>query len=305
MTKSTDLSIACIGEAMIELSDMGRPGLAQLRFAGDTLNAAIYLRRNLAPQHRVSYVTVLGRDAYSDQMIAMIQDEGIETDLIPRHPDRLPGIYAISVDAAGERSFAYWRDQSAARQLFSQETGPGFAALAGFDVIYLSGITLAILPEDVRAALLDWLPQYRAMGGRFAFDSNYRPRLWGSPQDARDWTQRAWAICDIALPSVDDEMALCADADTAAVLRRFRGYAPVVGALKCGADGPVPLAECAAPGPFATAPQVVDRTAAGDSFVGAFLASHLTGADLPTAMQAGHNQAVRVIGHRGAILPRD
>ncbi|WP_108482789.1 sugar kinase [Oceaniglobus ichthyenteri] len=305
MTKSTPLAIACIGEAMIELSQADQPGLAHLRFAGDTLNAAIYLRRGLAGDHRVSFITALGRDGYSDQMIDMIAGEGIETDLIARHPDRLPGIYAISVDETGERSFSYWRDQSAARRLFSPDTGPEFAALDRFDVVYLSGITLAILPEEARGQLLDWITSFRAKGGRFAFDSNYRPRLWADADTARHWIGRAWGLCDIALPSVDDEMALFGDVGEAAVLARFRGYG-AMGALKRGAGGPVAIGPCDLPsGSFAAAERVVDSTAAGDSFVGAFLASHLGGAPLGEAMQAGHDQAVRVIGHRGAILPRD
>jgi len=299
------LSIACVGEAMIELSDNALPDTATLRFAGDTLNAAIYLRRTLGAEHRVSYVTVLGRDGFSDRMVAFIASEGIATDAILRHPDRLPGIYAISVDGAGERSFAYWRDQSAARTLFDPDSGPALDSLAGFDVVYLSGITLAILPEAVRGALLDWIAGYRADGGRFAFDSNYRPRLWGSAGEAREWIERAWRLCDIALPSLDDEMSLFCEPDMAAVLARFAGYAPAVGVLKCGAAGPLPLSACdPAPGVFAPARCVVDTTAAGDSFVGAFLASHLSGAGLAEAMQAGHDLAVRVIGHRGAILPR-
>jgi len=302
--KTQPLSIACIGEAMIELSDNDAPDTATLRFAGDTLNAAIYLRRNLSPEHKVSFVTVLGRDGFSDRMIDFIASERIETAGIARHADRLPGIYAISVDGAGERTFAYWRNQSAARTLFDAESGPALDALARFDVVYLSGITLAILPDAVRGALLDWIAVYRAQGGRFAFDSNYRPRLWASADEARHWIGRAWAACDIALPSVDDEMALFGDADSAAVLARFAGYAPAVGALKCGADGPVALSACDRLPKFRAADRVVDTTAAGDSFVGAFLASHLCGASLGAAMLAGHEQAVRVIGHRGAILPR-
>jgi len=296
------LAIACVGEAMIELSDSAAPDTATLRFAGDTLNAAIYLRRNLGQGHCVSFVTVLGRDGFSDRMAAFVAAEGIDTALIARHPERLPGIYAISVDAAGQRSFAYWRDRSAARTLFDPE--PSLQALAAFDVVYLSGITLAILPDAVRAALLDWIAGYRFKGGRFAFDSNYRPRLWDSVEDARHWIGRAWQICDIALPSLDDEMALFGDADRDAVVARFAGYGAAVGVLKCGIDGPVPLVACdPAPGPFARADTVVDTTAAGDSFVGAFLAAHLGGASLTEAMQAGHEQARAVIGHKGAILP--
>ena len=48
--------VACIGEAMIELSVQGNS--ANIGVAGDTLNTAIYLKRS-APEIHVDYVTGL------------------------------------------------------------------------------------------------------------------------------------------------------------------------------------------------------------------------------------------------------
>ena len=294
------LKIACIGEAMVELTLGGAANTAGLGFAGDTLNTAIYLRRAL-PSAEVAFVSVVGCDGLSDRMVAMIASEGVSTDLLARHPDRLPGIYSISTDAAGERSFSYWRDRSAARTLF--QSALEFKALDGFDVVYLSAISLAILPSDIRSLLFDWIDGYRKRGGRFAFDSNYRPRLWVSRDEARLAVEQAWRRCDIALPSVDDEMALFGESDAAGVLHRLRQWGVSKGALKCGASGPLSFGPMTA-GPFPAAGRVVDTTAAGDSFNAGFLAAYLTGADEALALKRGHDFACLVIGHLGAIVPK-
>lgn len=299
-TPACPLRIACVGEAMIELSfaapNLGAPRVA---FAGDTLNMAVYLKRAMGDAAQVAYVTAMGQDPFSDAALAFMAGEGIETGHILRDPARMPGLYAITTDEAGERSFHYWRDSSAARAMFSRPEG--LAMLAGFDVIALSAISIAILPEAAREALAERLAGLRATGTRVVFDSNYRPRLWSSVELARGWVERFWRLTDIGLPSVDDEQALFAETEEATTLARLRGYGLRQGAMKRGARGPVALEAGVTGGDFAPADSVVDTTAAGDSFNGAFLGALLQGQGTAAAMRAGHALAREVVGFRGAF----
>ena len=121
--------VACIGECMIELSELGDGRLSRTH-GGDTLNTAVYLAR-LGVE--VDYVTALGDDHFSDEMLAGWRREGVGTALVPRLPGRLPGLYLIRRDASGERSFFYWRDRAPARELFDLPETPAICdALAGF-----------------------------------------------------------------------------------------------------------------------------------------------------------------------------
>lgn len=285
------MRVGCIGEAMIELAlhkDQPRLGVA-----GDTLNTAIYLHRS-APEIEVDYLTCLGDCNFSERIKTFIESEGVGTGKIRHIAGATPGLYAITTSPEGERSFTYWRDTSAARQLFEDED---FTGLASYDALYLSGISMAILPQRVRLALIDWL---NGAAVRVIYDSNHRLRLWEDTETAQEITQSMWARADIALPSIDDEMALFGET-AEEVTARFAAL-PVTGALKRGQDGPVSLGASVTQ-TYPRAQMVVDTTAAGDSFNGGYLGALLRGVSQAEALMAGHLLAMRVVQHSGAILP--
>lgn len=289
--------IACVGEAMIELS-MQDSVRADIGVAGDTLNTAIYLKR-AAPECEVDYITCLGDDPFSDRIRSFITDQDVGTGQIKILPDRSPGLYAITTSDTGERSFTYWRNASAARDLFQYGREPDFSVLEGYDMLYLSGVSLAILPHKIRLALLDWLAQSPV---RLAFDSNYRPRLWEDRATAQAVTSIMWARADIGLPSLDDEIALYQSTE-AKVIERFRALG-LSGALKRGEAGPLSLGEDVRQ-PYPPANCVVDTTAAGDSFNGGYLGTLMRGGNQAEALARGHDFAARVVSYRGAIIPGD
>ncbi len=302
-TKRPIKRIACVGEVMIEL--VARPdGSAMLGVAGDTYNTAVYLARALrGTDVTVSYVTALGTDPYSDRIFDALSGHGLDTSFIERRPEMMPGLYAIDTDDAGERSFSYWRSASAARSLFSEPCDVSLERLQDVDLIVTSGITLAILPPEVRDRLCRFLDGFRADGGTVAYDSNYRPRLWESVAVARQVNRDMWQRADIALPSVDDEQALFGDNAEEAVLTRLSDLGVTFGALKRGAEGPLDLQTHQPPDETPQAVKVVDSTAAGDSFNAGYLAGIVGGAHARDAMAEGHRLAAKVIGHRGAIIP--
>src|SRR5258705_12786381 len=105
--------VACIGECMIELRQ-APGGLYSRGFGGDTLNTAVYLARLGID---VDYITALGDDSLSDEMIAGWSAEGVGTGRVARLRGKLPGIYLIETDQQGERRFFHCRERSAAPQL--------------------------------------------------------------------------------------------------------------------------------------------------------------------------------------------
>ncbi len=79
------IKIACIGKCMVELAGTAEnENLVNLGFAGDTMNAAVYLSRLLDPNRfEVAYLTRLGQDSFSDRAIGFLQNEGVQAGYIP------------------------------------------------------------------------------------------------------------------------------------------------------------------------------------------------------------------------------
>lgn len=293
-----------LGECMVEMAPLADAGTYQLGFAGDTMNTAWYLRRLLPPAHSVAYLTAVGRDAASDQMRAFLGDAGIDTSHIQLHPDRTVGLYMIQLHN-GERSFSYWRGQSAARTL-AQDPAKIAAALATTDIAYLSGITLAILDPADRGHLLEALRAFRTAGGTVIFDPNLRPRLWSDTTAMTDAIMQAARISDIVLPSFEDEATYFADADPAATATRYAAAGATTVIVKNGADAILAWVSGAqSTHPTVRATHIVDTTSAGDSFNAGFIAGYITGADTAAAIQTGARLAAQVVQARGALVACD
>jgi 2-dehydro-3-deoxygluconokinase len=256
-----------IGEAMLELSRRG--GGWQLGYGGDTLNTAIHLAR---AGIKTAYLTALGSDPFSDEMKQKWASEGLDISLTLADPARNPGLYAINTDDAGERSFTYWRDASAARGVFSCagiETALKQAAQT--DLLGFSLISLAILPQEGREQLLALARQVRARGGKVVFDGNYRPRLWASPIHAQRARDAAIGVADIGLPTLEDETLLSGERDSDAVAAHWASLGCAETVVKLGAKG------CRLPdGTVMPPPEVlkpIDTSGAGDAFNGGYLAA--------------------------------
>jgi 2-dehydro-3-deoxygluconokinase len=284
---------------MIELRE-GTDGHVSRGYGGDTLNTAVYLARLGVS---VDYITALGDDPWSDEMICGWQAEGVGTTQVVRMPGRLPGLYVIQTDASGERRFSYWRDSAAARSLFDLPETPTICnAFESYDLLYLSGVTLSLYGEAGRQRLFDSVDSARQKGCRIAFDTNFRPRGWPGLPTARDAYKQALERSDFILTSNEDLEPLFGDQATHELLACRTTAELVIKTPEPACRvlvGQTDIIVAADP-----VDAVVDTTAAGDSFAAGYLAVRMSGATPSAAARHGHRIAGAVVRHRGAIIPR-
>ncbi len=292
-----------IGECMAELAPLDTQGDFRLGFAGDTFNTAWYLRQ-LRSEAQVAYFTALGSDDISDRMLGFMAGAGIDTAHIARCPERSVGMYLISLKD-GERSFSYWRDTSAARLLADDETALA-EAVRGAELIYFSGITLAILSDAARGRFLRALKSARAQGKTIAFDPNLRPRLWPDQGQMIAAIMQGAEVSDMALPSFEDEAAHFGDADPQATADRYLRAGASTVIVKNGAE-PVHFIHQGVKGvvPVARIGRAVDTTSAGDSFNAGYLATLDAALPMESRITLASAVAGQVIAAKGALVPLD
>ena len=306
-------NIVIIGESLLEMSlpsniasEKKSSFNTQFAYGGDTLNTALYLSRLGID---TDYITALGDDNLSSWLINVWNSEGIGTTQISKLAGMLPGLYMIKTDASGERSFYYWRNQSAAKKLFSDADlfTKVLNNLKACAYIYLTGITLALFSQSCLASFLEFMTAYRKNGGKLIFDSNYRPKLWSHKNLTIESYQKIYKITDIALPTIDDEIEVYAESDHNKILHRLHNNGVAEIALKSGENGCWVSAANAANKVekiSTLSVNAIDTTGAGDAFNAGYIAARINGESPADSAKKGHNLASQVVQVKGAILPK-
>ena len=297
------MQIALIGECMIEHREDTPVG--DLHFGGDTVNTAVYLSRLLNGRDaEVLYVSQLGDTDQDRQLLMQLEREKLNCSMVSLVSGRQTGSYRIHTDEAGERHFTYDRAHSPARETLRSIACNATGQLASCDVLYVTGITLAIFSPDDREKLLALMANMKERGKQVVYDMNHRPALWEDIETARKMHLLALEAASVFMPSIEDlELVFGAEASVA-VIEKQQCRDDLLLVLKNG-GGELAVTKGGEPYVYSLAVNetVVDTTGAGDSFNAGFLAAYLMNGSIDEAVQTAHQLASTVIMHRGAIIP--
>jgi len=300
-----------IGECMVELKAQSAsvstaqqtyPKPINQSFAGDVLNTAVYLKRTFADLDPY-FISAVGSDSLSTEMINFFEQEQINTDFVFRSKEKNTGLYAIETDQFGERSFTYWRENSAARDIMSFIDKEVLNSISAGDMVFFSGISLAVITPADRAKFWLFIKQLKGIGAKLIFDPNYRSRMWASVAEAKEQFEQAFSYADILLPGVDDFEQLYGISTSEAVFNFCQPYQFDELVIKNGEAGIfVYINALAYHFQITPVENVIDTTSAGDSFNGVYLGARAKGFDLEQAIALAAKAAGFVIQHPGAIV---
>lgn len=265
-------TVLAIGESMIELQQTGAHALLWT-FAGDALNCAAAVAA-AHPSAEVEHLTGLGDDEHSAGLRDFCTALDVDASRSPVLPGKSLGLYWITTED-GDRRFTYWRNDSAARQLFRSNEMVLFGPTP--DLVIISGITLAVA-GPAAPQLLDQIEQASTAGAKIAYDTNHRPLLCPDIEAARAHAERALSLADIVHASADDLDELWGGDTTLDSWPQTFGITELI-----VTDGDRPVRVLSNGSEARAQPDpvpVVDTAGAGDAFFGTYVGHRL--AELPT-----------------------
>lgn len=261
--------IVCFGEALIDfLAEpplAGRPRAFLQHAGGAPANVAVAVARLGG---RARFVGMLGNDMFGDFLLESLAALDVDVTHVRRTAQAPTALAFVSLDAAGERSFSFYRPPAADLLFRDQDFDASVFADAGVFHVCSNSLTDAAIAQTTQGGMR----RARAAGMLVSFDMNLRPALWPSEVDPLPRIRDVLAAADVVKLS-GEEFAFLAKAGG--------GERRVLDALWHGSTRLLVVTHGGAPLQWHTPRRsgsvpgfevrAVDTTAAGDAFVGGLL----------------------------------
>lgn len=259
------MDITTIGEFLIDLTQTGvnEKGIPQFSAnpGGAPANVAVAASRLGASS---AFIGKVGMDGYGDYLCSVLEDNGVETSGLIRDKDALTTMAVVTVRSDGERSFAFYRENTADVRLAPMEF-----EVKDTKILHFGSVSLTC--EPTRSATMEAVRQAKEQDILVTYDPNYRAALWTDEATAVAEMKKPLPLVDVLKVSDEELPLLTGTTDLEEGSKILAAYnIPLVLVTLGGAGSFYRLGEETGivPGFSVT---VADTNGAGDTFFGATL----------------------------------
>lgn len=255
-------------------------------------------------------ISQVGEDSFGEHMIDVLRVNGVDTRFVFRTKRANTGLAFVSLDAAGNREFSFFRNPSADLFLSPEQITPEM--MEDCSILHFCSVDLVDWP--VREAHRRAIKLAKQKKMLISFDPNVRLPLWDSPAKCQEAIREFLPYANIVKLS-DDELEFvtgCGNEQQAAK-KLFEGECRMLLVTK-GGDGSAVYTRNAQAQYGVVKGSVVDTTGAGDSFAGSFLfqlvrdkveledMDTLTAETLTKYLKFSARYAAMTVSRKGAVM---
>ena len=262
------VNIAIIGECLIELSSNGTladTSTLNKYFGGDTVTTAVAVARL---NGKVTYVTKVGNDGFSEFIISSLQKENIDTSLIKNNEEQ-NGMYIVS-KTQDKKELLYYKRKTAATKLCIEDLTEEY--IKKLKLVYSTGIVQS-LSASARELVRESFRLAKENDVLTAYDPNYTSCFMNST-DTKECFEEIVDYTDIIFLSLKNDATKLYEVDSIDKVMKYfwdKGVKIVIikshidNGYYTGYKGDISFTE------FYNSTKAIDTTASGDVFNGGFL----------------------------------
>ena len=256
-----------LGECLIDF--VSTPEENSLRLTGNAGGAPANMLAMMAKlQRRTALISKVGEDAFGAFLCEQVAKTGVEAGYMLRDPHSPTTLAIVQLDAAGNRSFSFYRDRTA--DLMLREDELPLRLLENTRVFHFGSLSLTA--EPARNATLQAVRHARGAGALISFDPNLREPLWPDLDQARAMIRTGLALADYVKMSGEELTFLTGESDLRKGAERLcREYPFRLLAVTLGPGGCIYVTDGGLQQQPTFDTPCVDTTGAGDASWGAAL----------------------------------
>ena len=262
------VDIAIIGECLIELSSNGTladTSTLNKYFGGDTVTTAVAIARLGG---KVTYVTKVGNDGFSEFILSSLKKENIDTSLIKANEEQ-NGMYIVS-RTPEKKELLYYKRKTAATKLSIDDLNED--CIKKLKLVYSTGVVQS-LSASSRELVHNAFKLAKENDVMTAYDPNYTSCFMNST-DTKEYFEEIVDYTDIIFLSLKNDAERLYDVESIDKVMNYfwdKGVKIVVvkshidNGYYTGYKGDISFTE------FYNTSKAIDTTASGDVFNGGFL----------------------------------
>lgn len=287
-------SLLCTGEMLIDFTPV--KGMANTYTAnpgGAPANVAVSAARNGI---KAGFLGKMGNDDFGRLLVNTLKKDNVEI-LVPKLTDEANTTLAfVTLSEDGDRSFTFVRKPGADLLLNPDDTEK--IDFSKWDMVHAGSVSQSGVPE--RDAVLKVLKKAKEAGKLVSFDINYRDKIWGREECARE-VEKLIDYVDL-LKISDEELSFVGGEENIPKYMNKHGITVIV--LTRGGEGATVFLKTGDRKTLKTdipsvKVTVTDTTGAGDAYWGGFLSSLLRQGVRKTSDIT--MEKAELAGHYGAV----